>query len=336
MNKLNKDIVLIADRVENHSNKDITNKTFEMIEDDYFNKLFDGLNSIANNVIHYEKVTEFLENIKKHKNDIVVSPWSGIDSRNRKALVPSICEAYNICYLGADAYTQVLCQDKALTKSLCKKIGLDTPNHILIENYNDIDLLHNINLPLVVKPNFEGGSIGISNKNLVYNYENAKEITLELLNIFKQPIIVEEFIHGDEVSIILLGNQKEIIFSEVIKLELENIDTNLKDIIFSYEIKKQKEIKLNIELIDDKFQKDWLDKAKLVFQYLDKIEYTRIDGRIFNNKFYCLEIAPDASINKSSIYYRTFNKLGYTYEEMLYTMLSNTMKYCSNQSANMQ
>lgn len=47
MNKIHINIVLIADRVNNHDDATITSKTLEMVEDEYFNDIYNTLSSLT-------------------------------------------------------------------------------------------------------------------------------------------------------------------------------------------------------------------------------------------------------------------------------------------------
>src|ERR1700693_1413354 len=111
-NKLSMNVVLIADRIKSFEDVDLASNDLELIEDSYFDDLFESLSNLFRKVHVYESPMKFLSSIANHKQDFVFSIWSGKNSRNRRALVPSICEAYNIPYLGADTYTNILCQDK--------------------------------------------------------------------------------------------------------------------------------------------------------------------------------------------------------------------------------
>ena len=86
--------------------------------------------------------------------------YGGEISRNRLALVPAICESMNVKFLGADVYNRIICQDKNLCKTFAKRFNILSPNSILIYDENDISLIKSLKLPLVVKPNYEGSSIG--------------------------------------------------------------------------------------------------------------------------------------------------------------------------------
>ena|SRR6266481_343282 len=63
-----------------------------------------GLTAIAGRVVHYANLRDFVDNLHHHREAIVFPYWFGALSRSRHSLVPAICEAYGIVYVGADAY----------------------------------------------------------------------------------------------------------------------------------------------------------------------------------------------------------------------------------------
>ncbi|MCL2436361.1 MAG: hypothetical protein FWD09_09545 [Lentimicrobiaceae bacterium] len=235
---MNKKIVLIADRVPKHQDITIIRNDLECVEDDYFHEIYQGLESFSTGVTHYDSPKSFLDNISKHKSDVVLSIWSGRNSRNRKSLIPSICESYNICYVGPDPYVHMISQDKHLSKYVCENYGIRGANDVLIENTDQIELISKLKFPLVVKPNSEGGSIGISNRNLVNTLNDADTIIRELLTYFQQPILVEEYIKGIEICVTIAGTNKHLDVLAADALEISG-KSYLEHDIFSYEVKKE-------------------------------------------------------------------------------------------------
>ena len=158
MNKENNhNIVLICDRVNDRNGINIYSDNLEFTSNAYFNAISKALEKCSPYVYYYEQPADFINNIYKHKNDIVIAAiWSGTKSRNRKSLIAAICEAYNIKYIGADAYVQSLCQDKQLSKVLLNNTCIKAPRGILFSveepNYKNLDLL---NYPIIIKPNLE-------------------------------------------------------------------------------------------------------------------------------------------------------------------------------------
>ena len=126
-------IVLIADRYEREMEGNAQDRLLDAPEPEYVEDILSGLKCIAQSVRIYTELSDFSENIKEHGNDLVFTIYGGCCSRNRMALVPAICEANNIRYVGADTYARIICQDKALSKILCRRHRLLTPNSVLID-----------------------------------------------------------------------------------------------------------------------------------------------------------------------------------------------------------
>lgn len=315
-----KNIVLIADVVANHDNIDLKNNDLECISKSYFNNLFDGLTKAADKVTHYISPIEFMNNIYIHKDDIVLSVWSGHLSRNRKSLVPSICEAYNISYVGADPYVSCICQDKTLSKYIAAKFDIKGAKDLLITDQCKPEHLFNLRLPVVVKPNFEGGSNGISNKNIVFTYEEATDLCNKLMKYFNQPILIEEYIDGTEVCVTIAGKRGIIDVLEADAIVME--DNKERYPMFGYEAKKSKIIKYRHEpathLLTNKMKTSFIN----LFNSLGKIDVLRIDGKINKGRFTLLEITPDPNYDMSASIAYDFKLAGYDYENMLRKILS--------------
>ena len=84
---MNKKIVLIADRVADFSDISLNNRDLECIPPKYYNEIYNSLSLISNGVIHYDSPKDFCQNISQHKDDIVLSIWSGIGSKYRKSFL---------------------------------------------------------------------------------------------------------------------------------------------------------------------------------------------------------------------------------------------------------
>lgn len=325
-------IVLIADRVENHNNLTLTSTNLEFLEDDYFIPLYHALKSICPSLVCYETPKTFLNNISFHKKDVVLSVWSGEKSRSRKALVPSICEAYNIPYVGADSYLHIISADKFLSKVVCEKFNIGGAKGILISNINDIEKTKNLRFPVVIKPNLEGGSIGIFQSNVVNNYVEAKKISNYLLKYYN-PLIAEEYIIGSEVCICIAGVKNKIDVFQVMKQKIGSKDYFTHEIL-SAEIKKEHNMPRVIEAANDILPQHEKERVLDLYKSLGKVEVIRIDGRIRNQKFYLIELTPDCSLNISGSISKAFHNSGYNYEQMLRILISNAISSWEDQNAN--
>lgn len=309
-------IVLICDRVESRENVNIFTTNLEFTSIPYFTALYDAALELTKNVTVYESPVEFERNISAHKKDVVFSAiWSGELSRNRKALLPAICEANNIMYVGGDVFVQSLSQDKDLSKIHAKQFGMKSANGIRVTNENDFHLLKLLTYPVVVKPNFEGSSIGISDSNLKYNYEDTIILLKELLPKYKC-MLVEEFIGGIEVAICIAGTSENITTCEVVALEIDG-KLDVGERLWGYESKKCSKAIVNRKVITETVPKHIIETSKKIFKALGKVDYMRIDGKILNGEFYLIEYTPDCSLHPVCFMRTAFEYNNKTYSDML-------------------
>ncbi len=320
-------LVIISDRVENRNGINIFSNNLEFSSPTVFNAIKKAAENLFTKVYYYDSPKEFIDNISTHKEDIVLSTvWSGTDTRNRKIYVPSICESYGIKYVGADSFAQALCADKSLCKKYCLSHGILSPKDIVFrKNSKNYELLNEFQYPVVVKPNFEGSSIGISDNNLVYSKEAAKTVLTILFKKYEE-VLVEEYVEGTEVSACIVGNNGKIKLFEVVKLLLDGKDY-FKDQIWGYESKKGGKAYATREIITKSIPDDITKSFIDLFNSLGKVDFMRIDGRIFNNKFYLIELTPDCSLHPDCFMYFSFKNNGYSFEDMIRILIENTEEY---------
>jgi D-alanine-D-alanine ligase len=318
-------IVLVCDRIENRSNINILSTDLEFTSPQYFNALYTSAKALTEDVIVYENPSDLINNIQQHKNDIVFSAiWSGKLSRNRKALLPALCEAYNITYVGADTYVQSLSQDKNLSKIYADKFDICSPKGYIICNKQQLHLLELLKYPVVVKPNYEGSSIGISERNLVDTYEEASLLTQEILSLYGK-ILVEEYVPGIEVAICCVGTSEKINLCEVVALKIDG-KSYFEHRIWGYESKKCSTVKVEREIITSNVNPTIIKKVQALFQSLGKVDYMRIDGRIYKDEFHLIELTPDCSLHPNCFMVASFKHNNYDYIDMLRVLIKTSIE----------
>lgn len=329
-----KRVVLIADRIQDHHNATISTNNLEVIADAYFNPLFSTLKKIGPEVVHYDTLEKFTQKISLHKKDVVLSIWSGVGSRNRRILVPSICEANGIAYVGADSYLQAISQDKDLSKNFAAKYGIKSPHGVLLYGTNDLHKLNYLCYPIIIKPNFEGGSIGIFNSNVASDYNEATMVAASLLSSYV-PILAEEYIEGEEISFCISGNVNEITLFEIIRQHI-NGKTYFKNEIMGAEYKKISTLEQSWDNVTGQIKKADKENVLQLYQHLGKADLIRIDGRSNSTGFYLLELTADVGISTKSIMTAAYTSAGYTYEQMLEQIINNAIRSWEYQNANKQ
>lgn len=99
------------------------------------------------------------------------------------------------------------------------------------------------------------------------------------------------------------------------------------DQIWGYESKKGGKVYVTREIITQMISDDMKQSFIDLFNSLGKIDFMRIDGRIYNNNFYLIELTPDCSLHPECFMYFAFKNNGYSFEDMIRILIENTEEY---------
>jgi len=100
--------------------------------------------------------------------DMVFNLAEGHRGKTRRAFYPALFEELGIPSTGSDAYTLCVTLDKALTKKQLGGWGVPSPRgRFVTRAMLDHGGLDELPFPVIVKPNFEGSSKGITADNVV-------------------------------------------------------------------------------------------------------------------------------------------------------------------------
>lgn len=146
----------------------------------------------------------FLSRIMSEPGDLVFNIAEGYGTRSREAHVPSALEMLGVPYTHSDPLTLALTLDKAMAKRVAAAAGVPTPRFAVVEHLDDARGL-DLSYPRIAKPLFEGSSMGIRKHSRVTNHEDFMELITELLRLYREPVLVEEFASGPEFTVGILG-----------------------------------------------------------------------------------------------------------------------------------
>ena len=136
--------------------------------------------------------------------DMVFNIAEGVYGTGREAQVPALLDAYKIPYVFSDPLVLCLTLHKGMTKHVVRDCGIPTAPFKVVESMNDLKKI-NLNYPLFIKPVAEGTGKGISGKSLIKNSKELAQWTDVLLEQFKQPVLVEEYLPGREFTVGIVG-----------------------------------------------------------------------------------------------------------------------------------
>jgi len=185
-------------------------------------------------VIPLEAGENIFPKLRDIRPDIVFNIAEGSIGPCREGHVPSILEYLNIPYTASDPLTLNLCLDKSRTKEVLAYHNLPSPRfRVLSKKQFSFNSLH---YPLLVKPLYEGSSIGIHNDSIVDTHEQMREKVTWVLDRYREPALVEEYLPGREFTVAVLGNGDHARLLPIVEIKFDSLPPGVSP-IYSYEAK---------------------------------------------------------------------------------------------------
>ena len=275
--------------------------------------LLDDIRSGGYDCEFLEGDVTLVDNLAKLKPDICFNICEGHFGDSREAQIPAILEMMRLPYTGSKVLALSLALDKSMTKRILFWHELPTPAFQSFERVDEA-LQEDLLFPLFAKPSREGTGMGISNRSIIYTESELREQIDFILRKYKQPVLVERYIEGREVTVGLVGNlvgpvaqrlpdpvtalriQAGLHFFPPMEVdlnafqELDIIDSNRLKVDLADQLNYLCPAPLSREMIDEL---NWL--AAACFRVVGALDVSRIDFRLDahdNWKPYILEINP--------------------------------------------
>jgi D-alanine-D-alanine ligase len=253
-----------------------------------------AIQSLGYEVVPLEATSELPQRLADAKVDLVFNIAEGLSGRNREAQVPALCELIGIPYTGSDSATLALALDKALAKRILRQHGILTPEFQVFTTGRE--KLHPWLLqkfPLIVKPNAEGSSKGISGSGVVDDEPALRAAVTAIVANYRQPALVEEYISGREFTVGLLGDKRPRILPP---MEICFKDRSKSRPVYDFEIKQEWEKHVYYECpakLTAAELRTVERTARETFSALDCRDVARIDLRMSKDgQVYVLEVNP--------------------------------------------
>ncbi len=143
----------------------------------------------------------FLTTLLVDKPDVVFNLVDTLRGKDTlQTSVPAALELSNIPYTGAGMEGMVIGNDRNLTKRLLMAYDIPTPAFQYIRRAGTA-VQEELGLPLIVKLCGSGGSVGIDNHAVKETIKDAQKKVDKMISVYKQPVIVEQFIDGPEITV---------------------------------------------------------------------------------------------------------------------------------------
>ncbi|MCI9063782.1 MAG: D-alanine--D-alanine ligase [Clostridia bacterium] len=273
-----------------------------------------------------ENVIEYIKQL-----DVVFPVLHGLYGED--GTIQGLLELAKMSYVGCKVLASSVGMDKAYTKIVFEKAGLNQAKYVYIKKYKsqsnyiyvddefnekivDLDEIVNIvksktKYPVFVKPSNSGSSVGV---NKAENDEQLKE-NIKVASEFDSKILIEEGIIGKEVECAVLGNSEVGVQATDVGeiLSAEDFYT------FDAKYKNQESKTLIPARITSEQREKIRELAAKAFMAIDGNGLSRVDFFVENGtgKIYINEINTMPGFTSISMYPKLFEAYGINYSDLL-------------------
>ena len=270
-----------------------------------------------------------LEKIDSLEVDIVFNISEGVSGRNRESQVPILLEMADIPFVGADALTLGLTLDKVMAKKIFMAEHIPTPRFFEVRSSDELTNTDHCKFPLIVKPRCEGSSKGLSDNSRVENMEELKKQVEYIVNTYKQPALIEEFISGQEFTVAIIGNDAPQVYP-IVQIKIDG-RLKLQDKFYTFaRINSGRLEYVCPARIDEILHKKISELSLKTYKAVECRDFGRVDFRVDQEgRPYVLEINPLPSLSTEDVFMLVAKATGITYEKIIGNILETAIKRCN-------
>ncbi len=280
--------------------------------------------------------------------DIVFNMCEGLRGESRESHIPAMLEMLGIPYTGSGVMTMALTLDKPLAKKVLAYHGIPTARFLVLEG-RDCDrrpddhldgdcgghspgeavYLADLSFPVFAKPAHEGSSMGITPSSRCNDRSELFREVRRLAAMYKQPVLVEEYLPGREFTLGILGNREPIIFP-VMEINFDAVP-EVHGHIYSRQFKTDWSDDLYYLCpapISPEFEALLRDVALRTYRALDCRDFARVDLRLDKDGVpNVLEVNPLPGLAPGfSDYPRIAEKAGWSFAELVNGILECALR----------
>ncbi|MGZ4827906.1 MAG: D-alanine--D-alanine ligase family protein [Terriglobales bacterium] len=247
--------------------------------------------------------------------------FAGDDTKEMN--ITAYLDLLGIPYTGSGPHGHFLAQDKAVAKKLFAFHGIRTP-YFATAWKGRTEHADDVSFPLIVKPMWEDGSIGIDGKALVGSVKELMERIEYVQEEFDCPALIEEYIEGREIYGAVLGSYERAEALPLIELDLSKLPKGMPHIA-TQDVKFEKDTdayKLTksapAEDLDDEATQRLTQTALDAYRACKLRDYGRIDMRLSpKGDVYVIEANPNPWLSSAQEFAMAARKSGRTYTQLV-------------------
>lgn len=277
-----------------------------------------------------ESFTGFLRRIQEVKPQVIINLCESFgDKSEYESNIAAAYELLGIAFTGNGSRALTLCQDKFQAKSILMSHGLPTAKARLV---TIVDQVVGLRFPLIVKPNAEDASLGVRPDSVVRDGKRLRERVQKILDTYKEPALVEEYIEGREFNVAVMGGET-VEALPVSEIDFSAMPPGLPHIV-SYEAKWFEDHELYLKTppvcpapIVETVRARLQEYAVKAFEVMGCRDYARVDFRMNEDgDIFILEVNPNPDISLNAGYVRALTAAGLDYPTFWSRMIENALR----------
>lgn len=235
--------------------------------------------------------------------------------------IPGVLEVLHIPYTGAGTLGWALGCNKFLMYQLLQSSGVPVPTHQLVNASTDM-IDPGLRYPLFPKLNYEHSSIGVDESSICKNERELRAKLRDLIVTFKQPVLIDEFIAGIEVTAAILDG----INTKVYAVQ-RRVGQGIDDVV-TFDKKWHDYLDMTYTKYEDPVLRDYVKQS---FDILKMSDYGRIDIRIdAAGRYYFIDPNCNPFFGPPKETHATYSMIldmyGVSFEETLKRLFLNTLQ----------
>src|SRR5467141_4729644 len=297
-------------------------------------EIFDALQKLGHEPSNFELDgrPQSLHSLSRCDADLIFNLTESFDGDDTREMnVVAYIDLLGLRYTGVGPHGIILSQDKAIAKKIFGFHGIKTP-FFATAYRGRIEHAHDISFPLIVKPSWEDGSIGIDAGSVVKSVKEMMERIEYIQDEFDSPALIEEYNEGREIYAGILGSYERTQVLPLVELDLSRLPEGMPKIA-SYDVKFEKNTeayKMTKSSIAENLEEDAIkrlsDTALAAYRALKLRDYGRIDMRLApNGDVYVIEANPNPWLASRQEFAMAAKAAGRSYTELIGEILELAM-----------
>ncbi|CAG0936274.1 D-alanine-D-alanine ligase [Thermoflexales bacterium] len=222
-------------------------------------------------------------------------------------------------YTGAATWSHRVSADKGRVQAVLRAGRVPIPRGRVLQPADDLDWAL---FPAIVKPINQHGSYGIDRQAVVLDRQQLRQRLEYVMERYRAPALVEEFIDGREFQVSVWGNRPVDVLPEV-ELVFGN-SLSWEERIYTCEMKFDHDGPLHFNagfvcpsMLTPQLRAKIGRGCRAAYRAMRCRDYARIDLRVRGQRVYVVDVNPNPDINCEALLVIAASVVGLSYEEVV-------------------